>query len=143
MTFESMRSEVSLTLIGAWPGAGTVDGEKSDAERKNRAEAFREIFFAAIESVDRNHQRHRALRILRQAQVADDLLALERNVHDFERRIEKLGVIEERFEGFLIRALLAGRRGNRPASERIKPPGADVIGVGFGRDRISPATSLR
>ena len=68
-------------------GARAVDREISDAEGKNRAETFGQIFFAAIEAVDRDHQRHRAFGIFRQAQVADDLFAFERNAHDFERRI--------------------------------------------------------
>ena len=117
---------------GSLSGARAVDGEISDAEGKNGAETFGEIFFAAIEAVDRDHQRHGAFGIFGQAQVADDLFAFKRNAHDFERRIEEFGVIEKGFKRFFVGALLAGRGRDRPASEGINAPGADVVGVGLG-----------
>jgi hypothetical protein len=72
------------------------------------------------------------LAFFRQSQIADDFFAFERNVHHFQRRIEELGVIEKRLDRFFIRVLLAGRRRNRPASEGIEAPGANVVGIGLG-----------
>ncbi len=120
-------------LDGRLSRAGAVDCEVSNAEGKNRAEAFGEIFFAAIEAVDRDDQRDCAFGIFRQTQVSNDLFAFEGNSYNFERGIEKLRMRQECFEGLFIRALLARRRGNGPSSKRINAPGANVVGIGLAR----------
>src|ERR1700722_2359465 len=40
---------------------------------------------------------------------------------------------QKRFERLLVGALLARRRRNRPAAERINPPCPDVVSIGLGR----------
>ena len=74
------------------PGARSVDSEITDAEGKDRSETFGEIFFAAVEAVNGDHQRHRSFGVFRQAQIADDFFALKRNANHFKRRIEKLSM---------------------------------------------------
>ena len=48
-------------------GPGSVDCEVPDAGREDGAETLGEIFFAAIEAVNRDDERNGAFRILRQA----------------------------------------------------------------------------
>lgn len=50
------------------------------------------ILFAAVESVDRHDRGRRSRRASGQVQVADDLLAFEREVDDFEGRVHGEGV---------------------------------------------------
>ena len=45
--------------------AGAVHGEEANAEGKDRAETFGEIFFAAVETVDGDDQRHWARGVFR------------------------------------------------------------------------------
>ena len=115
------------------PCARAVHGEKSNAEGKNRREALRQIFLPAVQPVYSDHQRHWSIRILRQAQVADDFFPLERNLNDFEGRVPEACVGQKSLDRFLVRALFTGQMRDRPASEGIKPPGANVVGIRFRR----------
>src|SRR5216684_909533 len=67
---------------GRLPGARPVDRKKTDPVRNDGAEVFGKVFFAAVQAADCQHQRHGALRIFRQPQIADDLGAFKWNVHD-------------------------------------------------------------
>ena len=118
------------------PGARTIDRKNSNSERQNRTEAFSQVFLAAIQAVHRDHQRDRSFRILRQAQVADDFLAFKRNVNDFQRWIVETRMCQKCLDGFFVGALLTRRRRNGPASEGVKSPRADVIGVRLGGIRL-------
>ena len=115
------------------PGARAIHGQKADAERQDRAEALGQIFLAAVQPIHGQHEWHGPVSIFRQAQVADDFFSFEGNPHDLERWIPEARVCQESLDCFFVRALFAGRGGNRPASERIKPPRADVVGVRFHR----------
>src|SRR5207244_3412206 len=94
-----------------------------------RGKTFRQIFFSAVQAVDRDYERNWAASTLGQPQVSDDLLAFKWNVHDFQRRIEKTRMHSKRFERFCVRTLLPGRSRNRPASEGVEPPCPKVIRI--------------
>src|SRR6202030_1445691 len=63
--------------------------------------------------------------------ITNNFFSFKRNLHNLQRGIEETSVRQKSFDRLLIRALLARRSRNRPASKRIKPPGADVIGIRF------------
>src|SRR5258708_16074830 len=68
-------------------GSRAVDSEKPDAVRQDGAKVFREIFLAAVQAADRQHQRHWALRTLRQPHVADNLGAFKWDANNLQRRV--------------------------------------------------------
>src|SRR5438270_6821052 len=123
---------VLVHLDGRLSGSRSVYREKANPERQDGREAFGEIFLAAVEAVNSDHQRHRALGILGQAQVADDLFPFKWNVDDLQRGIPEAGMREKGFDGFLVGALLPGRGRNWPAAERVKAPGTNVIRIRLG-----------
>ena len=116
-------------LDGCLPRAGTIDRKIANTKWKNRAETFGQILFTTVQTVHRNYQRHRAFGVLRKPQVAHDLIALEGNVHHFQRRIEELACVQKCVDSFFIRALLSRRRRNGPASERVELPGPYEIRI--------------
>src|SRR6202521_4373364 len=83
---------------GRLAGAGRVHADEADSIRQDGAEIFGKIFLAAVEAADRQNDRDGAVGVLRQAKIADNLRAFERNVNDFERRVHETSVREKRFE---------------------------------------------
>ena len=124
---DHFRQHALWNSFGAFDGSLTrsrsVDREIADAEGQNRSKTLGQIFFAAVEAIHRNHQRHWTFCVLWQSQVADDLLAFEWNVHHFERRIVKLGVREES-----LRSPFHCERYSLPGEAGIgqRPKGIDV-----------------
>ena len=114
-------------------GTGAIHGKIADSEWQDRAETLSQVFFAAVQPIHCEHEWYRLARIFRQAQVADDFFSFEGNLHDFEWRIPKSRVGQESLDCLFVRTLLAGGSWDRPASEGIKPPRADVVGVRFRR----------
>ncbi len=136
-----MRSAPGATLIGAWPVPRRVEREIADAVPQHRPEALGHVLLAAVEPRDRDHERRRRA-AFGHLDVADDLLALERQAHDLERRIEQLAVRQERRQRLVVGLLLARRVRHRPARERVIEPGLQEILVGRGparrRLRLAP-----
>src|SRR5580704_9126725 len=77
---------------GALAGSRPIHCQKTNPVWQDGAKTFGQVFFAAVESVDRDNDWHGTLCVLRQTQVADNVGAFERNVYDFQRRVSKLRV---------------------------------------------------
>ena len=116
---------------GCLAGARSIHGQKTNPVGQNCGEALRQIFLAAIKAIHRNDQWHGAFGILGKAQVTGDFGIFKRDVNYLEGRIPESGMSEKSFDRLGIRTLFSRRGWHRPASERIEPPGPDVVGIRF------------
>src|SRR5581483_11717429 len=109
------------------PGARHVDGEDADARIEVSIGACDDFLLARVEAVDAEDERHRP-RGARDAQVGDDLAALERDVHRLDRRRERFRVRLKGIERARIVLLLCRREPlARPARDVEDVPGVEVI----------------
>ena len=109
------------------PGARHVDREHADARVEIAVGSRDHFLLARIEPVYAEDQRHRSRRAW-QPQVRDDLLAVERNAHRLDRRIERFPVRLERVERARVGLVLAsGEPLAWPASDVEDLPCVEVV----------------
>ena len=123
------RIDVSQGILaGAWQ----VDGHRRDTHPVQCAARGRTIFLPPVDAPPLQHD-GRLGDVLRNLQIADQLLILERNRDDLERRIEILGGLEIDPQRMSVCRLLAGRAGHRIARDTKVIEGEQVGFLGAMR----------
>ena len=130
-------------LEGRLTGSRTVHGEIAHPMFEKLIVGLGDGFLPAVESADREHDRHRPSCVLRQAQIADDLLAFEGDRDPFEWRVQQGRVPQIGVDSHVIGALLAVGVRDRPLPEIEQPPRLDQKPIGLGtRCRLSRALEI-
>src|ERR1700756_1216975 len=62
--------------------AGTIHGKEADAVGQNGGETFSEIFFAAVEPIDGNHEWNWAGGVLGEAEISDHFFSFKGDLNN-------------------------------------------------------------